>query len=62
MVVHICNPSYSGGRNRRIRNSEPTKQNKNKRAEGIAQVVECFKVQGSEFNSQYWWEKKKGFF
>jgi hypothetical protein len=51
VLVHACNPSYSGGRSRRIMSLRPNwaklvrsyLKNKNisKRAGGMAQVVEC---------------------
>jgi hypothetical protein len=52
MVIHTCNNTYSGSRGRRITSFEASpckgssktpsqKQNKNKRAGVIAQVVEC---------------------
>jgi hypothetical protein len=50
VVVHACNPHYSRGIAKRITNfhsvpgkvSKTLSQKQNKRAGGIAQVVECF--------------------
>jgi hypothetical protein len=39
VVVHAYNPSYSGGRGRRIASSRPL-STKNKRAGGMAQVID----------------------
>jgi hypothetical protein len=50
MAVQACNPSYSGGRAKRIRSWRPTPGKfretrpylkKKKKAEGVAYVVEC---------------------
>jgi hypothetical protein len=50
LVVHICNPNYSGGRGRKVVSSRQAgaklgrtciKINKKKRAGDMAQVVEC---------------------
>jgi hypothetical protein len=56
VVMHTYNPSYLGGRYRRImfwrpmgKSTRPYLKNKLKRTRGITQVIECL----SEFNPQY---------
>jgi hypothetical protein len=47
MVVHTCYPSYSSGNGSRIKSLRPTQTKlarpylKNKRARGMAQIIEC---------------------
>jgi hypothetical protein len=61
-VAHVCNPSYSGGRDQKYRGSKPTQAKSSqdpiskktyhkKRVDGVA------KGEGPEFKSQY--QKKK---
>jgi hypothetical protein len=67
MVVHAYNPSYSGGRERRIKfegsqskvsKTLSQKQNIKKRAGSVAQVIECL-LSRSRVQSQYREEKKE---
>jgi hypothetical protein len=73
-VVHTYNPNYSGGGSRKITSSRPAlaknhsktlfqKQNKNKRAGVITQIVECLpsmrRTLGSNSNTRRINKKKK---